>query len=164
METCLIRSSKRNIGETVDENIGAFVDAVEAIENLEIIGTRIISDTVKPDEVFVLKNHNKEDGVEGRYVEVSIREIIRTIYSDGSLTSLDRAQQMISAILCERPDIILHGITRIVGYYSRVNNWNRSKIGELRDRISSRVEGGYVLTGDKPAFTDEALRCVNNLG
>lgn len=25
-------------------------------------------------------------------------------------------------------------MTRIVGYYSKVHNWNRSKIGELRDR------------------------------
>ena len=29
---------------------------------------------------------------------------------------------------------ILFGITRIVGYYSRVSNWNKSKIGELNDR------------------------------
>lgn len=28
----------------------------------------------------------------------------------------------------------LHGVTRIVGYYSRVSNWNASKIGELTDR------------------------------
>lgn len=28
----------------------------------------------------------------------------------------------------------VEGVTRIVGYYSRVNNWNKSKIGELRDR------------------------------
>ncbi len=28
----------------------------------------------------------------------------------------------------------LYGITRIVGYYSRVSNWNKSKLGELRDR------------------------------
>ena len=28
----------------------------------------------------------------------------------------------------------VQGVTRIVGYYSRVNNWNSSKIGELRDR------------------------------
>jgi len=26
------------------------------------------------------------------------------------------------------------GMTRIVGYYSRVNNWNKSKLGELKDR------------------------------
>ncbi|NQT95962.1 MAG: anaerobic ribonucleoside-triphosphate reductase [Candidatus Omnitrophica bacterium] len=34
--------------------------------------------------------------------------------------------------LCSSDDIF--GITRIVGYYSRVNNWNKSKIGELADR------------------------------
>jgi len=28
----------------------------------------------------------------------------------------------------------VYGITRIVGYFSRVNNWNKSKLGELRDR------------------------------
>lgn len=28
----------------------------------------------------------------------------------------------------------LYGVTRIVGYYSRISNWNKSKIGELADR------------------------------
>lgn len=28
----------------------------------------------------------------------------------------------------------LHGVTRIVGYYSKINNWNKSKISELVDR------------------------------
>lgn len=28
----------------------------------------------------------------------------------------------------------LYGITRIVGYYSRTSNWNKSKLGELKDR------------------------------
>lgn len=28
----------------------------------------------------------------------------------------------------------VYGITRIVGYFSRIKNWNRSKIGELKDR------------------------------
>ena len=32
----------------------------------------------------------------------------------------------------------LQGVTRIVGYYSRVSNWNKSKIGELRDRQSGK--------------------------
>ena len=26
------------------------------------------------------------------------------------------------------------GVTRIVGYFSRINNWNKSKLGELKDR------------------------------
>ncbi|MCD5401800.1 anaerobic ribonucleoside-triphosphate reductase [candidate division NPL-UPA2 bacterium] len=35
----------------------------------------------------------------------------------------------------------VYGITRIVGYFSRVNNWNRSKIGELKDRH----QGDYAV-------------------
>ncbi|MHC4887346.1 MAG: hypothetical protein ACYTGH_19900, partial [Planctomycetota bacterium] len=31
------------------------------------------------------------------------------------------------------PQILYH-MTRVVGYYSRVENWNQSKIGELEDR------------------------------
>ena len=33
---------------------------------------------------------------------------------------------------CESPDV--DGITRIVGYFSRLRNWNKSKLGELKDR------------------------------
>ncbi|MFH0732795.1 MAG: anaerobic ribonucleoside-triphosphate reductase [Candidatus Omnitrophota bacterium] len=31
----------------------------------------------------------------------------------------------------------IYGVTRIVGYYSRIDNWNKSKLGELRDRRKS---------------------------
>jgi ribonucleoside-triphosphate reductase len=41
--------------------------------------------------------------------------------------------------VCESTDVF--SLTRIVGYYSRINNWNKSKIGELRDRQA----GNYVL-------------------
>ncbi|MHA1518512.1 MAG: anaerobic ribonucleoside-triphosphate reductase [Alphaproteobacteria bacterium] len=37
----------------------------------------------------------------------------------------------------------VYGITRIVGYYSRVDNWNKSKLGELHDR----QRGNYSLSG-----------------
>ena len=37
----------------------------------------------------------------------------------------------------------VYGITRVVGYFSRVNNWNKSKLGELRDR----QRGSYSLQG-----------------
>ena len=43
----------------------------------------------------------------------------------------------------------VHGITRIVGYFSRVNNWNRSKLGELKDR----QKGNYAI-GMKPAVSE----------
>lgn len=37
-----------------------------------------------------------------------------------------------SCDFCSSPDVF--NITRIVGYFSRVNNWNPSKLGELDDR------------------------------
>ena len=40
---------------------------------------------------------------------------------------------------CESADV--YGLTRIVGYFSRITNWNKSKIGELRDRRA----GSYAL-------------------
>jgi len=44
---------------------------------------------------------------------------------------------------CESPDV--YGLTRIVGYFSRITNWNKSKIGELRDRRA----GSYGLPADE---------------
>lgn len=38
------------------------------------------------------------------------------------------------------PDALLH-LARIVGYYSRVDNWNEAKLGELRDRH----KGSYAV-------------------
>jgi ribonucleoside-triphosphate reductase len=37
-----------------------------------------------------------------------------------------------NCLTCGSEDV--YGITRIVGYYSRINNWNKSKLGELEDR------------------------------
>ena len=39
----------------------------------------------------------------------------------------------------ERP---LQGVTRIVGYYSRIDNWNKSKISELQARHKGRYGVG----------------------
>lgn len=38
------------------------------------------------------------------------------------------------------------GITRIVGYYSRIDNWNKSKLGELKDR----QKGNYSVARPQP--------------
>ncbi|MBL7140551.1 MAG: anaerobic ribonucleoside-triphosphate reductase [Planctomycetes bacterium] len=40
----------------------------------------------------------------------------------------------------------VYGMTRIVGYFSRIANWNQSKLGELKDR----QKGDYVVTGAVP--------------
>ncbi len=41
----------------------------------------------------------------------------------------------------------VYGVTRIVGYFSRINNWNKSKIGELNDRH----KGDYSVGRSNPA-------------
>jgi ribonucleoside-triphosphate reductase len=45
---------------------------------------------------------------------------------------------------CRSEDV--YGVTRVVGYFSRVNNWNRSKLGELaaRQRGNYRVGSGSL--------------------
>lgn len=42
---------------------------------------------------------------------------------------------------CDSDDV--YGMTRIVGYYSHINNWNKSKLGELADRRSASTS--YVV-------------------
>ena len=38
-------------------------------------------------------------------------------------------------------------MTRVVGYYSKTHNWNKSKLGELKDRH----EGNYSIQGSEAA-------------
>ena len=44
----------------------------------------------------------------------------------------------------KREPIALRQMTRVVGYYSRVENWNQSKLGELKDRR----KGSYIVAAD----------------
>ena len=46
----------------------------------------------------------------------------------------------------------VYGITRIVGYFSKVTTWNKGKVGELKDRVRTDLRGGL----DRAAF--EGLR------
>jgi ribonucleoside-triphosphate reductase len=43
---------------------------------------------------------------------------------------------------CGSDDV--YGMTRIVGYYSHINNWNKSKLGELADRRANPAN--YAVT------------------
>jgi len=36
----------------------------------------------------------------------------------------------------------VYGITRIVGYFSKITTWNRGKLGELKDRVRTDMKGG----------------------
>ena len=138
-----------SIAESVEKSLTLFVEAIELSSDLEIIGTAFPNS----EEVFVIRDYSKTEGVEGAYVEVSIDEIVRKV------TDTDKAQEFIKVIQNDRKPIVLNGITRIVGYYSRVNNWNKSKVGELRDRAN----GSYGLTGKSPLFQDDRLGMIDSL-
>lgn len=49
----------------------------------------------------------------------------------------------------------LHGVTRIVGYYSRIHNWNSSKTAELADRRKGNYWEGKRVNTEKIALLDE---------
>lgn len=153
----MVVALKENMGvaEKLEQNLSIFVEAVELSSNLEITGTSFPADSENgnSEEVFVIRNYDKTEGEEGAYVEVSIDEVLRKIIDS------DKAQEFIQVIQNDRASIVLNGITRIVGYYSRVNNWNKSKVGELRDRATGR----YGLTSEKPLFQTERMGMINSL-
>ncbi len=46
----------------------------------------------------------------------------------------------------------VYGVTRIVGYFSKIETWNRSKVGELYDRVRTNLANdGTKLTADDSA-------------
>jgi hypothetical protein len=51
-------------------------------------------------------------------------------------------EQLEPILTCKREPHVLTHMSRVVGYFSRIENWNQSKIGELKDRH----RGNYALT------------------
>ncbi len=102
---------------------GEFFDRIEAHPELEGAG--------------VEEGENGEgDAVYVRHVPTDSK--FRVLLS----TVLEHSWEKLEPILTgQREPKILSHMTRVVGYFSRVENWNRSKIGELR----GRQKGDYSL-------------------
>ncbi|HHT9125161.1 MAG TPA: hypothetical protein ACFYD6_05000 [Candidatus Brocadiia bacterium] len=107
----------------IEEKLTAFDEAIMNHEFLEIDGDIEAS---APDEHLIkVINHNTEEAH-----SVTVDAVVRQ-----KLNSIVRALE--TGVTTR-----LFGITRIVGYYSRVNNWNKSKKAELADRH----RGSYKLS------------------
>ena len=107
-----------------------FFDKVAAHDKLEWLG---VSEPVSGDEALVC---HTETGVKHAVTVSSI---------------LSHTWKELEAVLTGKREarIMVH-LTRIVGYYSRVQNWNRSKLAELDDRH----KGIYgIPEGQAPATT-----------
>ena len=107
--------NKDDIQYFIEEKLSAFDAAIEGHEFLEIDGD-LLGDTPKEDCLKII-NYKLECAY-----AIDIDSVIR--------------QDLESVIHALETGIFtrLNGVTRIVGYYSRVSNWNKSKIGELHDR------------------------------
>jgi len=110
--------------ETRGEKLEAFCNALGNDERFNIVAL------VKDNTVFVIEDSEKEKNTLGHQIEIDVDEV--------AVAPLDS----IIAVLNGRSDIVVKGYTRIVGYYSGVSNWNKSKIGELRDRANGQYGTG----------------------
>ncbi|MGD1002526.1 MAG: anaerobic ribonucleoside-triphosphate reductase [Candidatus Brocadiia bacterium] len=104
---------------------------------------------------------------EERPSPASVLALIRKTFENTQAAQLTLSPEFTVCNSCQRvtPQLTDHcafcnstsvaGMTRIVGYYSRVNNWNKSKIGELKDRHRGnyRLAGAPVEARTAPAAT-----------
>lgn len=133
----------------IDNSLELFVSAVERTSNLEII----CAEEVDGKDILVIENSNIADGIEGHQCTVDVSEIFAVV------EDCESGQQFIDVINGDRNAIVCEGVTRIVGYYSRTHNWNKSKIGELRDRKGEN----YALSGRHPTHEGSREKTVNAL-
>ncbi len=126
-----------------------FQDAIDGYDNLEIV----CSEEKDNKEVLVVENSRISENTEGHQTIVDVSEIFSKVRSKKSASDFARV------IVNERNAIVCEGVTRIVGYYSRTHNWNKSKIGELRDRQN----GSYGAPKFEKQHHEESCAVVNSL-
>lgn len=100
-----------------------FFDAVMDAAGLTWIDV-IEGGSLEADEVIIASRQ-----FQGGMRAVSMRDVI------------DRPEEVLACLKGDRSFKLMRHVSRIVGYYSRVRNWNRSKLAELADR----QKGMYTL-------------------
>ncbi len=130
------------------KSLELFVNEVDKYSNLTIIA----EEEKDGKDVLVLENSEVPKDVEGHQITVEVSEVFAKCVDEKSVT------RFVKVVNCDANPLVCHGITRIVGYYSRVSNWNKSKIGELRDRLGEN----YALSGKTPEHENARLELVNN--
>ncbi len=133
------------------QSLELFQTAIDAKENLEIICYEAKKDG--SGDLLVVENSNVSPTCEGHQTTVDVSEIFAKAGDEKS------AIAFVDVINNDRKPIVCEGVTRIVGYYSRTHNWNKSKIGELRDRHGKN----YALSGQAPAYDESRNLAVNGL-
>jgi len=99
-----------------------FIDKVSAMAEFQIMGWG----EDKPDHPYV-----------------AIKHLPTALGTTVPLSALEKIDwETLEAVLSgKREPAVLQHISRVVGYFSRIENWNESKLGELHDRH----KGNYGL-------------------
>lgn len=133
------------VGSTPEQKIEAFDFAINMHERFRIDGT------TQDDRYFVISDNKYDKDSEMYHILVPVSEVIEKPLKD-----------VIGVMDGSRNSIELKGYTRIVGYYSATHNWNKSKIGELRDRANGRY-GVPGFEGVNQAERVETIETLNQL-
>lgn len=144
---CKVDVVENEYTEILRERISMFVDAVDLHKSLMIVNC--VEDEILGEEVFVLENSKIED----EQTTYPVSEVML------KCTNPEMAGRIVRCLAGEEKAIVLNGITRIVGYYSRMSNWNASKIGELRNRN----QGNYKVGNDPIVFNDQRMKAIEGL-
>lgn len=113
--------------QAMEAKLMSFDAAIAANENLEIDGIDGNTDKIK-----VINHGNKSA------FNVPLKTIMQTPTRD-LIKALDEG------VFEGR----VYGVSRIVGYYSRINNWNKSKVSELQDRSKGNYWEGNRRDADE---------------
>lgn len=139
MTVCADKTEVKNL---ISERLETFDGVIHSHEYLEI-------DTyLEHEEAFKIINHKQESAY-----QISIDAVLKQ-----PLYIILQALETGEFTKCLQ-------ISRIVGYYSRVHNWNKSKKQELIQRAESRREGvGYSVENvGKIENVNETINVLNRM-
>jgi hypothetical protein len=100
-----------------------FFDRVATHDGLEYIGVREAQ--TPADDVVIIRTKRQ-----GMYTLIHLNAILEHPWD-----------ALLALLLGQRDAKVMGHISRIVGYYSNIRNWNMSKVAELADRH----HGNYTL-------------------
>ena len=126
-----------NVRDLVCEKLEAFDAAIGASENLEIDG--IMQGNEEQGECLKIINHETKNAF-----AMSIDAIIEQ--------PLEAVMEALKSEIFVR----LQGVTRIVGFYSRISQWNSGKRAELIHRVRGNYwDGARVNSKETLRFVDK---------
>lgn len=94
------------------------IEKIKALEYIEVLSEN--------EQQLIIRNNNTK-----KKLQITKSEVVGYDFEN------------VLNVINGREPVILDGITRIVGYFSKTSNWNKSKIGELEDRR----KGNYKIGG-----------------